>query len=59
MRNITMLENNVSKTFVFQQVAQNYVSAWTYCIIVIFAIVAVTGTMLGIYRLRKGGDYAV
>jgi len=55
MRNVTMLEDDGSKAFIFQVAAQNYISAWTYYSIVTVSIFTVTGLLLVAYRMKKEG----
>jgi len=65
MRNVNDLNSNISKSFVFQAFADNYITAWQYYTYITLFILAVTGSLVGYYLItlndksRKGGRYAV
>lgn len=65
MRNINDLNSNVSKSFIFQTFADNYITAWQYYTYITLLILGVTGSLVGYYfitlrkKARKGGHYAV
>jgi len=65
MRNVNDLNSDISKSFIFQTFAENYISAWQYYTYITLFILAVTGSLIGFYlislneKYRKGGKYEV
>lgn len=58
LRNMQLLDKNISKSFVFQSVAQNYISAWNYYIALTIFIIVVSAFLVVIFRsYDKGGSY--
>lgn len=46
MRNMSFLNSNISKSFVFQSFAKQYISAWNYYLIIILGILSVGAFLL-------------